>query len=164
MINNIEQVEIAKQIFNILLLDGTIARLVDNMPKQLDYTNAETPVIHQLVAVHGNRFSPEVHLYRPWNPWSRAIATTYTGNWNYIGLNSRKINRSIPSIVGSIAHEWGHCFEYFVKSFTNKIYFNHGNNSPIGKDNTFQYLLGRKVKAYVEEYSDELLRRLAVIS
>jgi hypothetical protein len=161
----LDKATVASQIFNILLRDGTIANLIDHMPKMLDYTNCTTAVIHQSCVVHGDRFGPVVETYRPWNRWSSAQAKTYTGNYSYIGLNSRRLNRSVPSVVGSVAHEWGHCFEYFMREQSNgRMGFNHGSNSPVGKDNTFQYQLGRRVKKYVEEYEDVLLRRLAIIA
>jgi hypothetical protein len=106
------------------------------------------------------KFTATVQLYRPWNVFTSAYATTYTGNFNYIGLNARKLNRSIGSICGSIAHEWGHCFEYYLQSKGFQIRLNHGDNSPVGKEDTFQYWLGRAVKDYVEEVEHELLRSI----
>ena len=71
-----------------------------------------------------------IKLYTPWYPWSKAIAST-TGN--VISLNSRKMNRSIESIANTLIHEYCHVINY-----------GHGNNSPIGKENSVPYWVGNK--------------------
>lgn len=152
-------------IFNYLLKKNIIIDLVKNKKDEFDskYTNVSKNTIGNFLLTRSNNFSPEVKTYTPKWLWSSAYATTYSGNYNYIGLNSRKLNRNISSIVGSIAHEWGHCFEYYIqKEHEKQTFFNHGDNSPIGKDNTFQYWLGREVKRYVQDNLDELLRNIGI--
>jgi len=150
MIKITDKVVQASTIFNDLLKSGVIEGMVREMPESLDNANVSSDMIADFVALYMESFSTKVRTYRPWNPWSAAIATTYTGNFSLIKLNSRRLERSVPSIIGSIAHEWGHCLEYYVKSRTPHYFFNHGSNSPVGKDNTFQYRLGRMVESYLD--------------
>lgn len=158
---NLSDFEISALVFNRLLNDKVLPTLIDEKETEFDseYTNLSKNIIMNFVSLRADNFSPLVTTYRPKWIFSKAYATTYTGNYNYIGLNSRRLNRSIASIVGSIAHEWGHCFEYYLKDkHEPDLVMNHGDNSSVGKDNTFQYWLGRAVKRYVEDNLDELLR------
>lgn len=142
------------KLFNDLLIKGVVQKALRNQPEEkFDYSNITRSQIADFIDAHMNDFKCEVNLYKaPF--WSKALATTYTGNFNYIGINSRKANRSVESLAGSVAHEWGHCLEYFCKGASNhKIFFNHGDNSPIGKENTFQYWLGTFVKKWLEDIS-----------
>ena len=161
--SNLSDTDKAIILFNTLLADGVIKDLILGFP-DLDkkYTNCTKEVIANLLESYGDKFYPEVKLYRPWNPFSAAYATTYSGNYKLIKLNSRRLNRSLASIAGSIAHEWGHCFEYYMVSTGTAVYFNHGDNSPVGKDYTFQYLLGRRVKRYIDENGQDILRNFGI--
>jgi len=107
-------------------------------------------------------FDTDVVLWKPWNRWSRAYATTITGNFSLIKLNSRRLNRSFASICGTIAHELGHNLESYTRQRFPMVRFNHGDNSPVGKGTTFQYQLGRRVKAYIEEHGNDILRDLGI--
>ena len=159
--SNLSDIDRAIMLFNSLLVGGVIEEIIEDFPKlDTEYTNQDKEKIIFYVDSFYNSFKVNVQTYRPWNPWSAAYATTYTGNYNLIKLNSRKLNRSLASICGTIAHEWGHCLEYYVKSINKEVYFNHGDNSPVGKDYTFQYLLGRRVKRYIDEHGQELLQDL----
>ena len=160
---NLSDVNKACLIFNHILNKGLIRNWVrerDEFDRR--YTNISNNIISADLHIRGNAFTPEVKIYRPKWFLTRAYATTYTGNYNYIGLNKYKLNRSIASIAGSIAHEWGHCFEYYIKTFTNHTKLNHGDNNPTGKENTFQYWLGRSVKRYVEDNLNELLQEVGI--
>ena len=156
-INN-DDLIVASSIMNRMLKDGTVKTFIYDMPPQLDYSNVESKILVSYLNIYGDSFTPEITLYKPWWRWSKAYARTYTGDFNKIELNARRLNRSLPSIVGTIAHEWGHCFESYVKTQVSGVFFNHGDNNPRGKDNTFQYQLGRRVKLYVQENLDELIR------
>lgn len=161
---NLKDIDKAKIVFNHMLKVGDIEDIIRGM-RELDpqYTSwANTQGIAQWVEDLKESFSTEVTLYRPWNRWSSAYATTYTGNYKKIKLNQYKISRSVASLAGSIAHEWGHCFEYFVREGDSKIEFNHGGNSPVGKEDTFQYQLGKMVKEYIKGQGDEFLRNLGL--
>tara|TARA_R110000744_G_scaffold371682_1_gene482844 strand:+ start:4254 stop:4757 length:504 start_codon:yes stop_codon:yes gene_type:complete len=154
----------ASMIFNHLLKTGAVAILTECMAT-LDprYTkNVDRVQVASFIRDFQREFYTEVELYRSRNPWSNAYASTYTGNYNLIKLNRRKLNRSIESICGSIAHEWGHCLEYYMKTRFPVIEFNHGSNSPVDKDFTFQYQLGRAVKSHVGGLKHEILRDLRI--
>lgn len=160
---NLSNVEISALVFNQLLKNNVLKKLVDEKTSEFDqtYTSVKKSVISNWLMLRANNFSPVVSVYRPKWFLSKAYATTYTGNYNYIGLNTYKLNRSIASIVGSIAHEWGHCFEYYLKeAHQPDLVMNHGDNSSVGKENTFQYWLGRQVKRYAEDNLDELLQNI----
>jgi hypothetical protein len=80
-----------------------------------------------------------VQTYRPCWRWSKALAfyDPAKGPKN-IHLNSRKFNRSVPSLVGTLVHEVCHLYDNFALDF----YLGHGDNSPVGKELTVPYLLG----------------------
>lgn len=140
--------------FNLLLSSAFIENLIKNKMDEFDqrYTNIEKSIIADLLFTYKNEFKPTIKLYRPFWRWSKAYATTYTGNYSLIKINSRKINRSFPSLAGTICHEWGHCFEYYVKTVFPEYYFNHGNNSSVGKENTFQYWIGNQLRSELMKY------------
>lgn len=151
---------LAMLIFNKLRKDGIIARLIANMPKDMRYINVDPEFIadHLYMA----DFYTGLDYYTPFWPWSQAYAMVKTGRYDRMYLSTRKLDRAIDSLSGSIAHEWGHCLEFWWKKFMNKDqYFNHGDNNR--KDDTFQYQLGMKVKEYVKANRNELLRSIGYI-
>lgn len=139
---------IAIAIFNKYLEDGTIAMIIGEMDKsKMRYINVDPLHIASVFSNFTSEFTPEVSLYTPWR-FSKAYATTYTGDYSRICLNSRKMNRGGDSLCGTIAHEWGHCLEFYWKKYINSFdMFNHGDNKR--KDDTFQYQLGIRVKELV---------------
>lgn len=150
-------------IFNHLKKTGVISSIISNMKMEdLDpkYINVSTATIAN--RVDEIDFTSELKFYRTKWPWSKAYAKTYKGRYNAMYLNSRKLNRPIESLVGTITHEWGHLLESFWRIQINPLQkFNHGDNNR--KDDTFQYMLGRRAKAYVKENRDELLRTVGAI-
>ena len=152
----------AKKIFNRLLNSGEIVSLINSMrPLDLEYTNVSKPFILDHLTLFKN-VRVTVGLYKPMYWRSKAYARTFTGNFSLIELSSRRLNRTVASITGSIGHEWGHLLEFYAKHVTHNttIKFNHGDNSPVGKEDTFQYQLGKAVKRYVEDNLEELLREI----
>jgi hypothetical protein len=148
---------LAMLIFNKLRKDGIIARLIANMPKDMRYINVDPEFIadHLYMA----DFYTGLDFYTPFWPWSAAYAKVNSGNYSRMWLSTRKLDRVIESLAGSIAHEWGHCLEFWWKKhMTSNQYFNHGDNNR--KDDTFQYQLGRRVKEYVGFNRAELLRSI----
>jgi len=57
---------------------------------------------------------------------------------NRLFLNYKKLNRSIESIAATIIHEAIHAVDDAEQVYT----FGHGNNSPVGKQNTAPYWIG----------------------
>ena len=137
--------------------------IVNMRPLDKRYTqNASLSNLSKWVRDNKDNFETTVELWRPWNPFTSALASTYSNNWEIIKLNKRKLNRSISSITASIGHEWGHCFEYFLTQGSSEIQFNHGDNSPVGKEDTFQYQLGRSIKRHVQDNLDEILQNIGL--
>lgn len=83
------------------------------------------------------RIPAEIYFYKTKWPWS--AATAYTDNRGRIFINTRKLNRSLKSLVNTIVHEYMHC-----------IGFNHGDNyyTP-AKANTAPYKVGSMVEDFV---------------
>ena len=89
----------------------------------------------------------EIELWKPWNPWSKAIAM-FDKKYPYtIYLNSRKINRTTSSLVGSIAHEFIHLLDN--QSVT--LSFGHEGNSSKGKSLSAPYYIGHMTNTLVKE-------------
>lgn len=149
-----ENLDQAKTAFNIILNSKYMEILLIQKLNEFDrrYTNVSKDIIHDMISQFKNEFDPILKIYRPRNPWSKAYATTYTGNFKLIKINSRRFDRPFSSLAGTIAHEWGHCLEYYVKTIFPDYYFNHGDNSSSGKDNTFQYWLGVQVKLTLSKF------------
>jgi hypothetical protein len=83
-----------------------------------------------------------VSTYRTTNPFSRVIATTYSTDPTTIYLNTRNNPQAMPDMVNTIIHELTHLNN-----------FGHGDNSPVGKDNSVPYRLGSMAEKYVSECS-----------
>ena len=86
-----------------------------------------------------------VNVYTSKNPWSKAYGYFNPNKPNQIYLNSRKLNRSHASITASLIHELIH----FLDTKTG-FYFGHGNNSPVGKENTIPY--------WVDNLAEEMIK------
>jgi len=78
-----------------------------------------------------------VSLYKSRNPWSRALGYEDERQPNIVFLNTRKLNRSVASIVGTIVHEAVHAADAH-----SSLEFHHGDDSSIGKENTAPYWIG----------------------
>ena len=140
--------------FNTLLMDF-IGRKVYEKQNPFDerYTNVSNEIISNYIYKFQDFFQTNVAYWRPWYVFTKAYASTYSGNYELIRINSRKLDRSWQSIAGTLAHEWGHCLEYYInKCYNYNAVFNHGDNSPIDKENTFQYWLGSIVETELNKF------------
>ena len=126
----------AVQLFNQSLSKLTLELYKDGNNK-FDMSNCNKRYIAQELNSYPNIIN--IKFYKPFWPWSKALA--YVNDDKTIYLNSRKLNRSIPSISGSIAHEVIHILDNRYK----EVSMGHGNNSPINKENTAPYWIGKKV-------------------
>lgn len=88
----------------------------------------------------------EILTYKPAWRWSKAIGYFDASKPNKIFLNAYKLNRGRASYVGNFYHELTHYL-----SFRSGIYFNHGSNSPRGKENTAPYFIGNLAMRLYEE-------------
>ena len=71
-----------------------------------------------------------IRSYKPTNPFSKVLATTYKSNRVDLYLNMRK-KRSVHEWSGTACHELSHLVGY-----------SHGDNSNVGKENTVPYWVG----------------------
>lgn len=90
-----------------------------------------------------------VKEYRSKNPWSRALGYFSRFKPNDVNLNNRRLNRSIGSIANTIVHEIVHMTDNYVEEYV----FFHGNNNPVGKENTAPYWIGNKIEAIIDRKS-----------
>ena len=70
--------------------------------------------------------------------YRKTLAYTDSRYPNTLFLNVKKLNRSAESIAATIIHEGVHAADDAETQYT----FGHGNNSPVGKDNTAPYWIG----------------------
>ena len=99
----------------------------------------------------------EVRLYKPANPFSRAYGKELPSFPDLVFLNTRKLNRSTPSIVGTIVHEAVHAADA-----VSDVDFSHGDNSPRGKQNTAPYWIGNLAVAMAKGGASPNLNVIAV--
>jgi UDP-glucose 6-dehydrogenase len=74
--------------------------------------------------------------YRPKNPFSKAIATTFAGD-PFVYFSTRKNPREMKYMLNTSFHEALHLVE-----------FSHGDNSPIGKEDSVNYMVGTIAEKY----------------
>ena len=97
----------------------------------------------QVYAAYSNGSKCGLRTYKTKNPWSSAIATTYSDDREFFYLNSRKNPRKYDSMVNTSIHECGH-----LKGFS------HGDNRSAGKENSVNY----KVGSIAQEISELCLK------
>lgn len=105
--------------------------------KQFDYTDKTSSEVAELL---GSDKIAKVSTYRTKNPVSKAIATTFAGDKDTVYLNTRRNPRDMKDMVNTLFHERFHL-----------LGFSHGDNSPVGKENSVNYGAGAMAEKYVEE-------------
>lgn len=101
-----------------------------------------------------------VQLYKSRWPLSKALGHEDPKFPNMVFLNTRKLDRSVASIVGTIIHESVH-----VADAHSPLDFGHRGNSAAGKENTAPYWIGnlaismvsREAFAVVEHAASDVL-------
>lgn len=74
-----------------------------------------------------------VEPWKPMNPWSSAIATTFKNKPGVVFMNVRKVHlRAEFEVVNTLVHEFCHT----------PCGYGHGSNSPKGKQRSVPYWLG----------------------
>lgn len=79
-----------------------------------------------------------VKVYYPWYRFSKAYGYFTTARPFDINLNGYKLKRSPQSFVATLIHELVHMADNLSPN-----YYGHGDNSPIGKESTAPYQIGR---------------------
>lgn len=102
--------------------------------RRAEFTHTKDTVVQVFNHIASNHKDMiiEVLPWKPFNPWTAAIATTFKNKPGKVFINVRKINqRSIAEYVNTLVHESCHLLGY-----------GHGSNSPKGKENSVPYWLG----------------------
>jgi len=122
-------------------------RLVDAIltQKKFDYSTASPAELVNMISQYWDIYKTEIVLYKTRWPWSKTLA--YTNDAKTIHLNSRRLDRSVESISGTIMHELVHCAD---NAFPN-IRCGHGSNDSHNKDGSFPYWLGYWAKNYLQK-------------
>jgi len=98
-------------------------------------THTPEQVFNHIASNHEN-MSATIRPWKPFNPWTSAIATTFKNKPGEIYINVRKINqRTVAQYVASLTHEILHLAP---------LSYGHGSNSPKGKELSVPYFLGNK--------------------
>ena len=136
----------AVEIANIILSHGYIQVWLSGR-ESYDYTYL-TP--KQIMRHYELKIEPcRVIAKNMWQPWYRKTRAVFKGD--LITINTKKI-RSIESLVGTLIHEHSHYTNHYwtLTMGANKLW-HHGDNSPVGKENSVPYYLGRMAKKFLKE-------------
>jgi hypothetical protein len=121
---------------NCVIKNEEFLKEVEAFPKY-DFT---TKTSKEVAQAYRSSAPSVISTYKTKNPWSKAIATTYTGDSKTIYLNLRKNPRPLKEMVNTAIHERGH-----------GLGFSHGDNSSWGKENSVNYRVGLIAEKYVEK-------------
>jgi hypothetical protein len=102
---------------------------------RFDYTDVSPRDIAQLMEQAA--ITLRVQTYKSFNPLSRVLGYEDARYPNDVFLNTRRFDRSMASIVGTILHEAVHAVDAL-----SPLDFGHGGNSAAGKDNSAPYWIG----------------------
>ncbi len=117
---------------------------------------------------YGVNINVYVKVYYPKWRWSSALGyfSEYKRLWykpwkfiktdkKIIHLNGYKLDRAVPSLVGTLAHELVH-----VADSLSSYSFGHGNNKPEGKQNTAPYWVGTCAKKLCDKRLNKMLSEM----
>ena len=104
---------------------------------KFDYANVTPAEVARLI--RDSALEMTIALYKPWNPFSKAVAYDDPLHPTIIHLNARKMHRDIGSHCNTLVHECVHA----VDTQYPETDFGHGNNSPVHKENTAPYWIGQ---------------------
>lgn len=119
---------------NQLLANPTFYARIREHP-QFDYTNVSPRDVADLMEQAA--ITLHVRLYKSLNRWSPVLGREDPRFPDDVFLNTRKLDRSMASIVGTILHEAVHAVDA-----RSPLDFGHGGNSSDGKDNSAPYWIG----------------------
>ena len=147
---NAANVNYACDIYNLLLDFGYINLWLIEKQKftYTDLTGDELALIHQIHKASDQATIVSKPLWKPWHRYTKAIHSS-----GLITINSKKIT-SFEGLVGTIAHEVEHFFDYIVDFHGYDASFGHGDNSSVGKMDSVPYYIGNKAKAFIKELMD----------
>jgi len=141
-----DKVQTADFIFKQIIQDLIIN--IGMQQKPFDMSNAYPNEIAEEFAFFFDEKPFPLIIKKKWY-WRRKVKGWYkNGTTFYINSNGLK-NRSIPSLVGTIAHEATHVIDRY-----SEYSFSHGSNNSVGKMNTAPYWIGRLGKKLAQDYID----------
>jgi hypothetical protein len=129
-------VNMAVKMANNLLNNNNFYQLIRTY-QRFDMSDVTNDMIAALMKRHST-LTITVKTYKPWWPWSKAVAMFKPSEPHTVYLSSRRLNRSAASVVGSLLHEYVHLVDNLYSEYS----FGHGSNSKYGKENTAPYAIG----------------------
>lgn len=104
------------------------------------YTDKTPEQVFNHIASNHQNMDATIKPWKPFNPWTSAIATTFKNKPGEIYINVRKISqRSVAEYVASLVHEALHL---------PPLSFGHGSNSPKGKESSVNYWLDARAEEW----------------
>lgn len=102
--------------------------------RSFDMANVSASTISELLKESTLRMTIDTYI----RPWSKADTYDNPNEPTTIYLNQWRINRSIPDFCNIFMHQVVHA----VNAENPQYEFGHGDNSPVGKENTAPYWIG----------------------
>lgn len=133
--NRFPQVRFAVDQAEILLSDDNFYKEISKK-RNFRKTRASPKQIASFI--EENKLVLVIQLYESKQIRTKTLAYYSSKHPNTIFLNTRNLERSVASIVGTLIHEYVHAIDRHVKEYR----FGHGSNSRIGKKNTAPYWIG----------------------
>lgn len=133
---NFENVRRATKLANKLLDNNNFYQIIRSADR-FDMSNVTNDMVASLMKRH-NKLDITVKTYKPWWPWSKAVAMFKPSEPHTVYLSSRRLNRSAASVVGSLMHEYVHLVDNLYSEYS----FGHGSNYKHGKEHTAPYAIG----------------------
>jgi hypothetical protein len=118
---------------NLLLEEDAFYQAISSHGR-FDMANIDAPAIAQLLKESTLRMTVDTYI----RPWSKADTYDDPDEPTLIYINQWRINRSIPGFCNAFVHKIVHA----VNAENPQYEFGHGDNSPIGKENTAPYWIG----------------------
>lgn len=118
----------ANDFFRMLLFKGDIVKR-----KHFDFTDDTSP---QILKRLGENVSLEVGTF---NPSSKQMVTIAFHKGGKAYFNKHKLERETCSMINTLVHEYMHFVGY-----------SHGDNSPVGKENSVPYYFGKRAQELCE--------------
>ncbi len=131
---NYDVVQRAVSLANHLLSDHSFYEEIARHPR-FDNTTATSREVADAMKSCTSRL--EVVLYKTRNPWSRVLGKENEWEPNRIYLNSRRLDRAVSEIAGTMVHEAVHAADA-----VSPLDFGHSGNRPNGNDDTAPYWIG----------------------
>ena len=163
VMNNEPKIKVfsAMNIFNELLRKGVLQQKISDRAVEFDkrWMNMSNKDLAQLIESNYKDVNVNIKFFYPrWympKPYARVLNQSH----KEMQLNGKMTGRSMPSLAGTIGHEWVHNFEnHCAKFISSDIVIGHGDNSLSGKDNSVPVYIGRQVMHMAEGIHNELIK------